>query len=176
MITVDTEGVATATLTYAAHLTYQQVAARAADEIERRGWIAGDLAETQIVDPEWDYGMPISDRYIPVPIDKCRVCAYGAINAVIYGNPLGDIDPADPENHPQHVGEVLAAIADALRPGWQEERSFDGSKLRWGPYFTATKADPAQVITHFNDEQADGGAEVVAKFRAIANTPADSDS
>lgn len=160
MITVDTTGVAT--------LGYREVAARAADEIERRGWIRGDLAETQIVDPEWDYGMPISGRYIPVPIDKCRVCAYGAINAVIYGSPLGDIDPADTENHPQHVGEVLAAIADALRPGWQQERNSDGRRLRWGPYFTATTADPAQVITHFNDEQADGGAEVVAKFRAIA--------
>jgi len=54
-----------------ARLDYREVAAKAADEIERRGWTRGTLGSNKS-DPE-----------------NCKVCALGAINAVVYSNPFG---------------------------------------------------------------------------------------
>lgn len=49
---------------------YKQLAARSAAEMQRRGYYNGDLG---------------SDRNNP---DNCRVCALGAMNAAITGNPF----------------------------------------------------------------------------------------
>jgi len=57
-----------------AQLDYREVAAKAADEIERRGWTRGTLGSNRS-DPE-----------------NYKVCALGAVNAVVYGNPFGEMD------------------------------------------------------------------------------------
>lgn len=61
----------TAMHTTTIEITAAELAARAADEIERRGLNKGDYA----------------DSADPVDFDDCKVCAYGAMNYLLEGNP-----------------------------------------------------------------------------------------
>lgn len=134
-------------------LDYRVLAGKAADEIERRGWITGDLAETEIEDTafEWPddkdpaYWEKVGDRMIAVPLEDCRVCALGALNAAYSGKPYAVREGLS------EYDALLEKIADLIEPDWREDKDY-----------------AHRVITDWNDEVADDAAQVVAKLRWIA--------
>lgn len=187
VITVDTSGVATlgvnaANETYAAY-DYREVAAKAAAELERRGWATGEYAITEEANPDFTYpegdadydSITWDEQFIHISTDTCRVCAVGAVAAAIYNDPTEVVsdDPA--------FNAVLGEIADRIKPGWREEKHVESwpewqGQLRYGVYNndyptqTATflRLNPGPVITNWNDDEASGADEVIGKFRAIA--------
>lgn len=135
---------------------------KAADEIERRGWIRGDMAETYVPNPKWQTHGHLDARinpYIPVPLDTCRVCAMGGIGAAVFGDPMAGDGAFRPEIMP-----LLTELADHLMPGWSElhQEEWDGGGIR--PRFSR----PSHVIATWNDEDVDNGEQVISRFRELA--------
>lgn len=135
--------------------TLKEVLPLMADEIERRGWIRGEYAEELVENPDFDEATAVWDdkklnwsipAYVSVPLEDCRVCAMGAMGAVVKGNPKLGGDYGDPE-----LKELSAQLADHLYPEWR--KSIDGGH---------------GAVTTWNDEAAESAEQVVARLRQIA--------
>jgi len=116
-----------------ARLDYREVAAKAADEIERRGWTRGTLGSNRS-DPE-----------------NCQVCALGAVNAVVYGNPFGEVDLwGYSDGHSTFIDfPELTPIAES---------------------FCAYSVDPVISLTNVNDSIAESAKDVIDRFHQAANS------
>lgn len=160
-------------------------AGKAAAEIERRGWLRGEYAQTEVPNPEWKekeyyaqfheggakYDVP---DLVEIPIEDCKVCLLGGLAAAFLGDPRkggrGDGNGYD---------NLVVELADHIRPGWQDETMesyMTGEKInKWKPAYQ-TDDSPAEllafgargVVTSWNDEEADGVEEVLAKLHSIA--------
>lgn len=130
-------------------LTNAQLAAKTADEIEKRGLTHGTLADMSGL---IDAGVPYAERQA-----TCPVCSVGGMAAAFYGDPnLGY------EEDGNGYDSFVSAVADALLPNWHTFDYYD---------------NPQEVVYSWNDGRGRTGdteqpkkttAEVVAFFRGLA--------
>lgn len=121
----------------------KELAAKAADEIERRGWFKGDLAE--------DYEN----------LDNCAVCVLGATGAVYYGTPIAGYNSLDRE-----YLTALDAIANGLGVLPIDEDYDPVAPVTrmwtWNDREATHAKDPQQYVVRELRRYANSGQEVAA--------------
>lgn len=135
-------------------------AAFAADKLEERGWIKGDL----IRDYEWVYdndGDEYDARKVYLAPEKCKMCALGALGLSYFGdakkgmNSLGGKEKLSPE-----YGAMIAELADYVIPEWTAMRGeLDDEPL-----------ESVEAVYTWNDVRQANADGVIAKLREIATS------
>lgn len=174
-------------------MTIAELAAKAAAEIERRGWVRGDLTYYGDLPPEIRYddykpddweldpehgvlvGKPGTDwedweltdlSTSPAALDQCKVCALGGMRAAFDGSP--DLGMARDGNG---YDMFVRAVADAIEPGWETRPAtvFVGTAYE---RMTKKYANAMAVVYTWNDElpEATGKDTVVALLTELANS------
>lgn len=131
----------------------KKYAALAADDLEKNGWLRGELA-----DQEKEYDEKTRDYKPTLGFDACPKCALGALGYAYFGDPY---EGQSGWKKDAGYRQILSEIADYIKPDWEA-------------YYTEHEPDAlrftgvSKPIYDYNDEIADSAKEVVGKLREIA--------
>lgn len=130
-------------------LTNAQLAAKTADEIQKRGLTHGEL----VAELDWNDGSPPREDQLQI----CKVCSIGGMAAAYYGDPTKGYDE-DGNGYDSFAN----AVATRLLPKWRGSGYYDT------PMEVIYSWNDGRAKTDFAEDPTKTTAEVVAFFRQLA--------